>query len=528
MKTANQQQQIRVNCTCGKVLYLPLNYLGKKIRCPNCAYKLAIPKQLAGMSEQQKLCACGAYLEICDGTCSSPSEITPLGIGSKIGGLLRRIVPHLPKLLAIAAVLLLYFWWFRVSYIPGDQFSQLIISEELEARLAKEYRQLEAMPQETAAQIHKKQLACQVFLQNYLPAPLAKTVALEQSLARQGQEADASQKFMRELQQDKNPLRILLRLNSLHLPLPAKLKNQRQQAEQELLLTLRSHAAELTQLIQERRLAEITSRTTPRLLNLLGDACFGIAAAPEARDALMLLSGMYEQISDDRYLLDKNSPLDEQSQWRYYEKYFAQYTKRFKQLMLMREYDLAQEGLENLWESLHSIDNMNAEDELIRAVRDNLREAQAVKTFFSIAGEGARACVGTNQNLVLKNSATFSGKILYYSVGCFTLQIKGDKKLKIAMKQLCAEDVARFALKYKTDKHIYEYAGVFYWYEAKPELAKQAFNNALAAGADVKTIQAYLQVIQHESQKHPATPDVSNQSKPLPAVLPTPNDNKQR
>lgn len=72
--------QIRVNCTCGKVLKIPEKYAGKRGRCPNCGKKITIPtideieQKTAVPKENTEIrhCpTCGAYINPDDEVCVS-------------------------------------------------------------------------------------------------------------------------------------------------------------------------------------------------------------------------------------------------------------------------------------------------------------------------------------------------------------------------------------------------------------------------------------------------------------------------
>lgn len=73
--------QIRVNCTCGKILKVPEDYAGKRGKCPNCGRKITVPsldeirkKQPVAKevdTEVRHCPTCGAYLNPGDTVCVS-------------------------------------------------------------------------------------------------------------------------------------------------------------------------------------------------------------------------------------------------------------------------------------------------------------------------------------------------------------------------------------------------------------------------------------------------------------------------
>jgi plasmid maintenance system antidote protein VapI len=387
---------------------------------------------------------------------------------------------------------------------------------QLSDKVVQEHQTLEALPEETPVQIEQKQKSLETFYQSHMPDMLQKSWAMYRRLQRKLQECQASEGYReteKKIGSDKNPFRVWveLQLARSHYPdgkCQEKFKQQMNLTQKEFVSALRAQMDELSQLIQEKRITELNARTTPKLLRMMGEVWERLEISQEGQEMWNSLSAIYEQIPPDDKPSSASRSGEEDVQMSYYRQHLANYLKKFKQWMYVREYDLAQQGLEILWESLHSMDSINPEDDLVQTVRNRLKEVQAVKTLFSIANEAAKDSIGLHQTFSLKNGTMFSGRVVNYMLGCFDVYTSPDTKMQIPLKDLQAQDVVNFALSYRKNRYIYEYAGLFYFYERRFDLAQQAFASALEEGGENQIIQTYLQKIQEEMRAKRSKPEL--------------------
>jgi hypothetical protein len=374
----------------------------------------------------------------------------------------------------------------------------------LSPSVAEEYQMVLVLPENNRESLDIKLHRLELFQQKYLPELCKNAWQIQRQLLQKQQQIKAAETYeclQHKISEEKNPFRVDMELKLAGIYLQgssyeAWWQQLNKHNEAHMRQWLQSHIVEVNLLLQEKRLVEITTRTVPNLLKVITSAWEPLAVSDEQRQIWSALITAYEHFSaEDDLSLVTNQSLD-QMQLQYYQEQFDHYLKKFKRWVYLREYDLAQKGLENIWESVHSMENIPPEASLIQELRGKLKEVQSVKALFSIANEGAKSKVGTNYTVVLRNGATFLGRIVHYALGSFEIRINDEKKIQIPLNELRGEDIVEFALHHKRNKYVYEYAGIFYCYEGKLELARQAFRHAVDEGADAREIDAYLHKIQ--------------------------------
>lgn len=449
----NKETKILVRCSCGKILKVLKQYAGKQGRCPQCGQILKIPEQSEVTKEPAKVCpACGAYLGPQDKVCISCHTDINTGEWQMVDKKrTHRFTPQNVIQYGIAAYIL---------------FSAVLLF----------YLLLHAKPKheesnDVAWKIKPEQL--QLIQKQY--------DVLEQKIAR-----------------EKNPFRRWQEL-SLYAAVSQenspRFQKKLEQVDQQILEFLRASVGELSQLIEEKRLEEILTRTTPRLLRMLSEG--SELPSAESKQVWESLLRLYQQLTIEKTPQASLNLAERDVVWlEYYRKQFPDYLSRFQQWMNLRRYDAAQQELENLWEALHGLENISPQDALIISVRRKLKEVQAVKTLFSVASEEAKTSIGEYKSLLLKNGNKIQGKIVYGGGGHLELDTGKQENQRVALKELSAQDIVAFALSKKNNKYFAEYAGIFYYYERMPVLAKKSFMQASEYGADNSEIKHYLQMLQ--------------------------------
>lgn len=501
--TMKKEPKISVSCKCGKVLHVPLQYAGKRGRCPQCARLLTVPHP-ESMSVQisENVCpTCGAYLNADDEVCVACRTNLKTGEWEAIGGK-RRIVSRImrrslaPIYLLVSLGVILY-----LALIPSGTNN----------RERSEFQRIRELRDENADEIAQKLQELQNFEESYLPETFRKSRQMSEDLRERQQESQILERCAAIKEQSRHHcLREWLEMELLVQKFPAArhqklLEPEIRRAQDKVVQSFRSCAGELGQLIQEKRLAEIVTRTTPQLMEGICEIFEVLSPASEVSSCWTSVLRLYREIPGEQKPVSQQQSIYEQIQLEYYRKQYQRYHQQFEQWMYMREYDLAQQELENLWEALHSLGNIDQDDSLVGAIRTNLKEVQSVKALFSIAYEGAKGSAGTNMKFSLKNGEQ-SGIVLQYALGYFTIQTQQDKKVQIPLKKLQAQDIVALALNKKENKDIHQYAGIFYLYERQIDLSKQSFYRALEGGADTREIQEYLQKIQQEQNRVSSKP----------------------
>ncbi|NUM36682.1 MAG: hypothetical protein HUU50_19240 [Candidatus Brocadiae bacterium] len=440
--------KIPVKCKCGKVLYVPNQYSGKKGRCPQCARLLIVPEMKPEKAQEiqqpSKACpTCGAYLSQEDEICVSCKMNLRTG--------------H----------------W-DMAEKPPDPAPQL-------------------------QQNIKKALFLYVFVSLGVIGYLF--LALKKAHSVQIYEEKLYLEAKEKKQKEKNPFRLWWHWFFLEKVITKR--EYKDTINQELLFLqgemdkfLREQKEEFHQLFQERRMNEVITRVTPRILNMLGECWQPLVSSSREKETWCSLLALYEKFSleakKDTFANDpkKIPSLD------IYKKQFARDLAFWKKHIQKREYDEVQKKIESLWQSIHAIDYLDPEEPLVVEMRLLLKEVQSIKALFSIANEGAKNSTGLKKSFATKERQIITGTVVQYLLGNFYIKTDENKTITIALKNLQPEEIVFFALKSQRNKHIYQYAGIFYLYEKFYPIAQESFIYALKHGADPVEIQYYIKTVQ--------------------------------
>lgn len=492
--------KIQVKCSCGKVLYVPDEYAGKRGRCPQCARMLTIPKNAHPPSNTPppKVCpTCGAYLSQEDEVCVTCQTNLKTGLWNMV----EKTTPPPPfsipkRYIIIAGVVggaLLVF-----AYCMGVWWSK----ESFETQWKKALAHIQAMPQNNEQEIADQLEAIQALRQQF-PDYVTQSESLLHDLQQKIRPSLDWDNLFYIAEQEKN---LLVRCWYWQL-LQKYPNNQQLQVEQKLATAhqqlnrfLREQQGEVHQLYREKRWQEILTRITPKILKMMQES---IGNSSELNQSWEDLCNAYQKPLTDDPNTSKppRTPLNN-AQLEKYEQQFPSLVIRFEQMMLQRDYQSAQQILENFWQGLQQMEGLTSDTPLLVQVRQRLKEVQSVKALFSIANEGAKANVGITKVIFYKDGRTLVGRIIQYVAGQFYLQEDTGNVSKIPLKDIQAEEIVFFASNVQKSRYVYEYAGIFYLYEQNFTLAQQSFVNALKAGSDAQEIQRYLKQIREAVVKH--------------------------
>ncbi len=496
--------KIQVKCDCGKVLYVPAQYAGKRGRCPQCARLLTVPEKKDTSENQSvpvKVCpTCGSYLSPDAVVCVACQMNLKTGQWNMAENISyrwnyiwkRTLLLILGYAIVIGLPIFAYLLW-QHFYLPRIDYSIWNTG----------YSNIEKMPEDSDINIQKKIIALQELWQK-LPKNISSSFQKMKNL----QEKKDSKKIWDpaleiELQKEKNLLarcwKWKIADEKFHQPIT---EQNLRAAEQNLIQFLREKQGEIHQLNQEERRIEIFTRVTPRLILLFEEACQNIISNPELSTTWQTLRETYQNLdAQETKIAPHTSNMDDNNIKQYTDK-LPQVIIEFEDYMKIREYQQAQQHLEKFWQDLHSLQNINSENTVVAEVRNRLKEVQSVRVLFSIANEGARSNIGLNKAIFSKDGKVYVGKIMQYALENFYIQGDDGKVSKIALKNLQPEEIVFFAINSQKNKHIYEYAGIFYFYERKFSLSQQSFISALRHGANDQEIKKYLQRVHGEVSKN--------------------------
>ena len=439
--------KIPVKCKCGKVLYVPSQYAGKKGRCPQCARLLIVPevKQEKAQETPQpsKVCpTCGAYLSQEDEICVSCKMNIKTGhwdMAEKIPALYPKEKNYIKKILFIyffASLSLILYLLFALKNANNIQDQEERLYTEV-----KEKQQKEKNP------FHRWWYWS--FLEKFL----------------------TKKKYKDKIHQE-----LVL-------------------VQEEMEKFLREQREEFHQLFQEHRMNEVITRVTPRILNMLGEYWQPLASSKE-KEAWSALLALYEKFTLESKKDTLVSDPKKISSLEVYQKQFARGLPFYKKRIEQREYDEVQKKMESLWQSIHTIDYLDPEEPLVVEIRLLLKEVQSIKALFSIANEGAKNSVGISKSFVTKEKQVIAGTLVQYLLGNLYIKTEENKTITIPLKNLQSEEIIFFALKSQKNKYVYQYAGIFYLYEKAYPIAQESFIYALKHGADPIEIQYYIKTVQ--------------------------------
>lgn len=441
--------KIPVKCKCGKVLYVPEQYAGKRGRCPQCTRLLIVPElkqvKIQEPPQPSKICpTCGCYLSQEDEICVSCKMNIRTGhwdMAEKPASAESKGLSYTQKALMLYIFVSLgMIAYLILALIENKKDTYISLQEENFYQEAKEKAECEKNP-------------FRLWLHWFF---------LEKFLTR----AEYKDKIQKEL--------------SL--------------AKAEMERFLKEQKEEFHQLSQEHRIHEVITRVTPRILQTLGECWQPIFSSSKEKETWSSLLSLYEKFTIPKK--DSKAVEPQKNSLEIYQKQFYRDLPFLKKRIQKREYDEAQKKLEALWQSIHTLEYLEPEEPLLVEIRLLLKEIQSIKALFSIAAEGAKNGVGINRSFVTKEKQVISGTLTQYVLGNFHIQTDEKKTIKIALKNLQAEQIVFFALNTQKNKYVYQYAGIFYLYEKAYPLAQECFIYALKNGADPKEIQYYIKIVQ--------------------------------
>lgn len=492
----NEEPKIRIRCKCGKVLHVLKRYVGKRGRCPQCA-RLLVVRENDEHQDADRICpACGAYLSKHDQICVSCRTNVTTGEWNNIRHSLLT-----PK--KIAHYTVLFYIIASVGFIAYLLIYQSCNQLHPDIR---QFERIDNLPENDKQQIENKLSALREFYNQYSHKLLENCAARIQNLRqkrRRMQVVQRYRKLQRLLPGEQNPFQQWLQLKLLKkcfpdVRFPKSFNQYLDQLCGDMVQLLRAQAGELSQLIQERRFNEITTRSTPHLLKLIGQTWQVMEIPLEAQHAWDGLLFLYrKKVKPNQKIAKEHSSYD-RVRLEHYRKQFTQYNNKFAKWIYEREYEFVQQLLENLWESLHTLENIAPAENLIIQLRTRLREVQTIKTLFSIAHEGAKQNMQETRIFILRDGTKVRGQIRHYALGYFHIENAMGKNIPIALKNLHTSEIVTFALSNKKDKYTYEYAGIFCFYEKSFLRAQKLLTLAIEYGADGSSLQKYLQKIRHQ------------------------------
>ena len=180
--------QIRVNCTCGKILKIPEKYAGKRGRCPNCGKKIAIPSmneiknKIETQQEpvkQEKSCpVCGAFMAPDANICVSCRSNLKTGEWDAAGQDLKQassrnlhfigILVILGIVVLVTGIILVHRFSQKKVASNGSQTAHANAGGLSAIQIAAEMKKISEMPEKTSEELQAKIEAIQYFFEKRL------------------------------------------------------------------------------------------------------------------------------------------------------------------------------------------------------------------------------------------------------------------------------------------------------------------------------------------------------------------------
>ncbi|HPY74269.1 MAG TPA: hypothetical protein PLB63_02505 [Planctomycetota bacterium] len=274
---------------------------------------------------------------------------------------------------------------------------------------------------------------------------------------------------------------------------------------------LETKDAELQQLLQEQRFEEIITRLTPNILETLSQQLslhhHSLQNIDKSLQKLIkTYSGITQKVKAQEQQRTKMAEILKD-----YQQQYETFILKFQNLMYNRNYEEAQKNLEKLWQPLHFLEHIDSDEPLLEELRSRLKEVQSMKALLQLAIEGANAVQGLTKAFFVRDGRVILGQLQEYSkTGDFTIHTENQIKVHISMKALSSEDIVYFAMNTKTEQNVHLYAGIFYLYEKKYNLAQQSFSEAVKHGADIQEIQKYIKITQQVAVSEQQSKQKSN------------------
>ena len=365
-----------------------------------------------------------------------------------------------------------------------------------EVKMKKLWQQLREMPEATTTQIAVKLEKTEKLLNDSFRPEIVSGWDIKQRLQQILEHRLAWQQWQRQYHSDQDRLAAwfagMFLLQSNRIKRTPEVDKCLAELENDVLGFLTAQRGELSQLSHEKRVREIITRVTPRTLKHLDIIWQQLPASTEVKKAWEALIRSYENLPEPEKKAQAR-PHRHARQLALYNQRFLKYLDTFTGLMQQRQYQKAQNDLEHFWRLINSMEDIDPHSPLLLRLRQKLKETQSVKTLFSIANEGAKSYVGLPRVLTSRSGKAVAGKIEKYALGVFSVRSEQKQLQQIALRDLRAQEIVFLAVSFQKNKYfIYQYAGIFYFYEQEYQHARQAFLNALQYGANPAEIKNYL------------------------------------
>lgn len=430
--------QIRVNCTCGKVLKIPEQYAGKRGRCPNCGKKIAIPsmdeiqqkenthkEETAADVEMRQCPTCGAYLNPGDKICVSchTNVVTGEWPVDNQAAEKKRLSPLLFAgsafiLVVVVAVVLLQQGMFSSAKKTPQPLLPMPVDNAAVSMWGNEVKKLLEMPDTTAESLERKIQEFEAFLEKPFKSPVMKEYASLLQKRREFQGIKAYQGLA--VQQNLSPIAQWLRLKELtaayqDTQYAAKMDEELKNLENQVLALARTKTQEADEMMTAQKYAQLINQTLRWLHDVTKASCPSEALQQELKAHVRIC---LEAIDKPVANMAKNEPTPKSAE----EEKLQALKSRFNDFLAtyyqgIREWEFAKmfAMITPFAEEAITLKARFPEDPDISKLLGLYEEAKLLKKFWQFADQGIKSLEGkTNAPWFLKKRKPVEGKLTKY------------------------------------------------------------------------------------------------------------------
>lgn len=492
--------QIRVNCTCGKVLKIPEQYAGKKGRCPNCGKKISVPgiaeigQKIADRKEEPepevRHCpTCGAYLNPGDEVCVSCHTNLKTGEWDSEGRRGSVPSPSKGRYLAVAAVcaLLIIGGIFILSQLEPKKPLEIARERGTSPPARTEPPRSPVLP---AVQPQANQNVREDAARQDYDKILQKTEGEEYAIKRWVAFREFSARYegtecLKRLNEQVNPLE-----KAVQTARAEKDRLRRLFEEQKYTEVLRQGTDWLGKLVRQTYSEETDLQAElVEYVKVCQDAAINYRE-PVAAEQIVAVNRDEEELRDIQQRYEMYAQ-DEKGQWRTLESYYRQKAKAWEFSSLVKQ-------IEPLELKARRLQDTYKDDPILQKIIEIYAEAQTLQRFWQCVENAVRALEKSDKavNLLLKqgDQGMATGKIVKYEDGTIHLTTEKNESRTIKLRDLSARALVMLvARNQERSPQFCAAAACFYYVNNDPFECRTYCDRALDKGIAEEEVAKYRQ-----------------------------------
>ncbi len=511
--------QIRVNCTCGKILKIPEKYAGKKGRCPNCGNKISIPSLeeiQQGQPPQKetppsdKTCpTCGAYINPGDTVCVSChtnlktgewdaetegfKELTPLHGNLKIVA----AFTILGVLVLIALSVVVYRWLNRGQPIVVPPVNPAVVESPKPSDLNPIQSVLD-MPESDVSALDQKIKAMANFLEIKAGSQTMQTY--QQLLAKKA-ELQVQAEFNKLGKE--NVFAMWLQVNKLLAQYgettfaKETLMTEQKSLEQQMIAHIRRQAEDAQEALTSKSYEQLLEKTLAGMLDLLNQAYSAPEFSKESqawieinRKALQEMQAQQEQIAAALAAAQPSKEL-EKIELENTKKEFNDFLAKYREYCGQWRFQEAFTKLQPLALKAEELKAKYPEETELKKVTETFQEVKLLNKVWDYAVEGAASLKGKTTLLFNKRGKPIAGTVTKYEEG--KLYITKDQQAEVVhLIDLSSRSIGTLALLHN-DKNPDPYVCLtaFYYMNGEETACNESAETAIKLGVAPALVEQY-------------------------------------